>query len=79
MQKAQPEVHTAQIMAKTALLALRARVVNIAKVPGRALRGLRVVFLGAGSENMWGLRREAGVNMRDKKGNRLGWGEDVIL
>ena len=58
---------TAHIMAETALLALRARVVNIAKVPGRPLRGLRVVFLGAGSENMWGLRREAGVNMRDKK------------
>ena len=54
-------------MAETALLALRARVVNIAKVPGRPPRGLRVVFLGAGSENVWGLRREAGVNMRDRK------------
>ena len=54
-------------MAGTALLALQARVVTVATMAGRLLRELRVVFLGAGSENMWGLRREAGVNMRDKK------------
>ena len=52
-------------MAGTALLALQARVVTVATMAGRLLRELRVVFLGAGSENVRGLRREARVNMRD--------------
>ena len=52
-------------MAGTPLLALLERVAIMAAMAGRALVGLRVVFLGVGSENVWGLRREAGMNMRD--------------
>ena len=54
-------------MAGTALLALLERVAIMAAMAGRALVGLRVVFLGVGSENIWGLPREAEVNMRDKR------------
>ena len=54
-------------MAGTALLALLERVAIMAAMAGRALVGLRVVFLGVGSENVWGLRREAEVNMRYRR------------
>ena len=37
----------------------------MARIEGRPLTELRVVFLGAERENVWGLRRDAGVNMRD--------------
>ena len=52
---------TAEQMAGTALLALLERVARMAAMAGRALVGLRVVFLGVGSENVWGLRRAAGT------------------
>ena len=49
------------------LLALLAREVNTAGMAKRPLTGLGAVFLGTGSENVWGLQWEAGVNMRDRR------------
>ena len=37
----------------------------MAATAGRALVRLRVVSMGVGSKNVWGLGREAGVNVRD--------------
>ena len=47
------------------LRALLAEVVIMAAMAGRALTGLRVAFWGAGSQNVRGLWREAGVKIRD--------------
>ena len=46
---------------RNSVLALMGKGVIMARMPGRPLMGLRVVFMRAGRKSVWGLRREAGV------------------
>ena len=58
-------------MAATALLAQLAKEEYMAGEAGRSNAGLRVVKSDGEHKSVWGLRREAGVKMRD---TNVGWG-----
>ena len=58
-------------MAATALLAQLAKKEYMAGEAGRSNTGLRVVKSDGEHKSVWGLRREAGVKMRD---TNVGWG-----